>query len=148
MESLGTFERVWVQADAPPFDAIYRVAVGFAFLPAVSALTGQPLGPGPLVAAFVVLLAGLRVVPAVLRKLLPFSPAALSAWTHRRQIAKRYDSYQWQKLLWIGLGLLAYIAAARVFAAAVIALTVACIVAGALGLITWRARRPRTASLG
>ncbi len=57
---------------------------------------------------FLALLIGLRVVPAVLRELLPFSAEAKQIWFDRRQIAKRYDSYQWQKLFWVGLGLLPY----------------------------------------
>ena len=29
-------------------------------------------------------------------------------WLERRNIAKQHDSYQWQKLFWIGLGMLPY----------------------------------------
>ena len=54
------------------------------------------------------LLAGLfllRLVPAALRRLLPFSTETQDVWRERRRLGKRYDSYQWRKLLWIGLGI-------------------------------------------
>jgi hypothetical protein len=42
----------------------------------------------------------------VLRKVLPFSAEAKQIWSDRRQVAKLHDSYQWQKLFWVALGLL------------------------------------------
>ena len=52
----------------------------------------------------------LRVVLAVVRKVVPFSPELQEAWSERRRMAKLYDSYQWRKMLWIGAGLALYIA--------------------------------------
>lgn len=50
----------------------------------------------------------LRLVPAVLRRIFPFSSEAKDLWFQRRNLGKRYDSYQWQKLFWLGLGMLPY----------------------------------------
>jgi hypothetical protein len=61
-----------------------------------------------------------------------------AVWAERRQMAKRFDSYQWQKLLWIGIGLTLRLAWSDRRPAALLALAVACLGAGALGLATWR----------
>jgi len=47
----------------------------------------------------------LRLVPAILRRLLPFSAETQEVWRERRKLGKRYDSYQLRKLLWIGVGI-------------------------------------------
>jgi hypothetical protein len=79
----------------------------------------------------------LRVVPAVLRLALPFSGEAKQIWLERRFLAKRYDSYQWQKLFWIGLGLLLFAIAAGGASVAELVVTLACLVGGSLGLWIW-----------
>jgi len=84
------------------------------------------------------LLIGLRVGPAVLRKLLPFSAEAKQIWLDRRQIAKKYDSYQWQKLFWVGLGLLPYANAGGGLKAGEMVLTAICLIRGCAGLLIWR----------
>ena len=126
--------------------ALYRVVIGVLFLPALMAVSGDLVSGWGLFAAFAVLLAGLRIVPAVIRTLLPFPAPVRAAWSQRRDIAKSYDSYQWQKLFWMGLGLAAYLIVQGEFAPQPLALTATCLVAGAFGLLTWRTRRPRTAA--
>ena len=84
------------------------MALGLCIPPAFRALSGDADRIWIDLALFLALLIGLRVGPAVLRKVLPFSAEAKQIWLDRRQIAKKYDSYQWQKLFWVGLGLLPY----------------------------------------
>src|SRR5262249_57794993 len=86
--------------------------------------------------------AGLVVAPAAVRALLPFSDAVQGRWFELRQLAKRYDSYQWQKLFWFGLGMVVYLAVPgrRLLSQAIPVLAVVCIGAGAAGLATWRVR--------
>ena len=85
-------------------------------------------------------LLALRVVPAVLRKILPLSGAARTILAERRQMSKRFDSYQWRKLFWIGIGLATFaLQSGRRFPALLI-LTFACVLAGAVGVMTWRYR--------
>ena len=87
---------------------------------------------------FLALLIGLRVGPAVLRKLLPFSDEGKQIWFDRRQLAKRYDSYQWRKLFWVGLGQLLYAAVGGGLMTGEWLLTAVCLIGGGAGLIIWR----------
>jgi hypothetical protein len=87
---------------------------------------------------FLALLIGLRIGAAVLRKLLPFSAEARKIWLDRRQIAKLHDSYQWQKLLWIGLGLLPYAVVGGGLRSGELVLMVICLIGGGAGLLIWR----------
>jgi len=89
---------------------------------------------------FLAALLALRVIPAVIRKLVPFEVEVQTTWRERRRQAKRFDSYQWQKLFWIALGLTMYTSlSAKPFAAAV-TLTIICAAAGASGLMFWGLR--------
>jgi hypothetical protein len=82
-------------------------------------------------------------VPAILRKILPFSAAARTVWAERRQMAKRVDSYQWRKLFWIGMGLGLFTLQSGHRFPALLGLTFGCLAAGAIGLATWRYRAAR-----
>jgi hypothetical protein len=99
-------ERFLVDLDSGPSSAVSRVALGLCILPAFRALSGGADRIWIDLALFLALLIGLRVGPAVLRKVLPFSAEAKQIWSDRRQVAKLHDSYQWQKLFWVALGLL------------------------------------------
>jgi hypothetical protein len=79
----------------------------------------------------------LRVTPVVVRKLVPFSKSAQEVWVQRRTMAKRYDSYQWQKLLGFGIGLALYTVVSEQLSAARIAVTTFCLVCGVVGAIIW-----------
>ena len=87
---------------------------------------------------FVGLLIAMRLVPAVLRQIHSFSPEATKIWSQRRQIAKRYDSYQWQKLFWIGLGLSSHAFIGEGLKAGEIVVTAFCLLSGGAGLLLWR----------
>ena len=133
------FERVLVGLDDGAAGALLRVSLGY-----LTGLTWQQLsglqGAGwSVVPFFLAVLASIRLLPAVIRKVGRFSEPVHDVWNERRQLAKRYDSYQWRKLLWIGLGLMLHVALSARRPGALLALTFLCLIAGALGLATWRA---------
>jgi hypothetical protein len=131
-------ERYLVELDSGPSSAVSRVALGLCIPPVFRALSGGSDQIWIDVALFLALLIGLRVIPAVLRKVLPFSAEAKKVWLDRRQIAKRYDSYQWQKLLWIGVGLLPYGVVGGGLKIGETVLTVICLIGGGAGWLIWR----------
>ena len=139
---IGTIARTLLNVDDGAFGALYRVSIGFVTLPAMSMLLGND-GSGWTVVPFLLsILLLLRIVPAVIRKLVPFSGAMREAWAVRRQTAKRYDSYQWRKLTWIGVGLALYIAATGQFSPSRIVVCSACLLAGIAGMVRWRSVSP------
>jgi hypothetical protein len=131
-------ERYLVELDSGPSGAVSRVALGLCIPPVFRALSGDVDRIWIDLALFLALLIGLRVIPAVLRKLLPFSTEAKQIWSDRRQIAKLHDSYQWQKLFWVGLGLLPYAVAGGGLRTGEWVLTAICLIGGGAGLLIWR----------
>jgi hypothetical protein len=140
-------ERWLLCLEEPPWVWIYRAVIGFLTFPAASALMGGNASLLSLTAFFLGILFTVRFGPAVLRRLLPLSSAVLETWAKRRRIAKRYDSYQWQKLFWYGVGLEAQaLAFDDRFQASQMALASLCLVFGLIGLLRWRAGGARTTS--
>jgi hypothetical protein len=137
-EEMQIFERVIVRADEWRWVTFPRAVLGYALVPTWTVLTGRQSTDWTLIPFFLGVLVALRLVPVVLRKLLPFSPAVRAIWTERRELAKRYDSYQWQKLLGMGLGLAIYTVQTTPRPASLIALTGFCLLGGAVGMATWR----------
>jgi hypothetical protein len=66
------------------------------------------------------------------------SVEAKKLWAERRNIGKQHDSYQWQKLFWIGLGLLPYAVAGDGLRTGQLAMMLICLVGGGAGLLFWR----------
>jgi hypothetical protein len=135
---MHSIEQLLIDLDDAPWNAIFRVALGLAIVPAFHALAGNDGAAWVFPLLFIGLLIALRVVPAVLRQVLPFSAAAKRIWSDRRQIAKQHDSYQWQKLFWIGLGLLPYAVIGDGMRIGEIVVTTVCLVGGGIGLLLWR----------
>jgi hypothetical protein len=131
-------ERMLISLDSGLSGAILRVALGLAVLPAFRMLSGGRDGIWITLILFVALLLALRLVPAVLRRLLPFSREAKDAWRERRDVAKQHDSYQWQKLFWIGLGMLPHVVISGDLRPGELVLTVFCLIGGCAGLLFWR----------
>ena len=131
-------EKYLVELDSGSSSGVSRVALGLCIPPAFRALSGGSDRIWIDLVLFLGLLIGLRVIPAVLRKVLPFSAEAKKIWFDRRQIAKLHDSYQWQKLFWIGAGLLPYAAVGGGLTAGETVLTVICLAGGGAGLLIWR----------
>lgn len=116
-----------LRLDQYPVAAIWRMGIGF-LMPVASKYL-----PVPFPIFFLAILLALRIGPAILRRLMPVSGAVKEEWARRRQLAKNFDSYQWQKLFWIGLGML--LAPKSAFSEWVIVWL--CLAGGALGLIFW-----------
>jgi hypothetical protein len=140
-DQFRSYERIAVLLDQFPYGAVYRIAIGY-FLVPLSTSFPLSVRPGLSLASWLVgVLLALRLVPVVLRKLLPFSQSAIAVWAQRRQIAKRFDSYQWRKLVWFGIGLSAYAVSSSDLGDTT-AYTVFCVAGGVLGMLVW-AQRPR-----
>jgi hypothetical protein len=131
-------ERFLVRLDGGPWIAVSRVALGFVIAPAFRTIAAEQDQVVITLALLLALLIGLRVLPALLRGALPFSAEARSIWSQRRQVAKIYDSYQWQKLFWIGLGLLAFAAVSGGQRTGELVIMVFCLIGGTAGLLLWQ----------
>lgn len=136
---IGVVDKLLVNIGSSPWDELYRVGIGFAIIPAISRLRAGSQSGWELLPFLVAVLVMLRVAPAVVRKLAPFSNRVLGIWARRRQIAKRYDSYQWQKLFWLGIGISSYTVYSGQWLPSRIIISALCLLAGAFGLLKWRA---------
>ena len=135
---MTSFERFLINLDTWPTGAFLRIGLGLCILPMFRLLSG---GNDRIVVAltmFLALLLSLRVVPALLRRVLPFSREAKDLWFARRNLGKRYDSYQWQKLFWMGLGMVPYAVISRGLERGEIVLLAICLIGGGAGLLLWR----------
>ena len=77
---MNSIERFLLALDSPPWGAICRILLGLAILPGFRALSGGSDAIWVTVILFVALLMALRVGPAVLRRILPFSNEARNLW--------------------------------------------------------------------
>jgi hypothetical protein len=132
-------ERALVNLDDGALGALYRVAIGFLTLPVMYLLLGNDTSDWAVVPFLMLVLLLLRILPAIIRKLIPFSNAAREAWAARRSAAKRYDSYQWRKLLWIGVGLALWTAVSGQGSLVPVLVSSVCLLAGAAAEMRWRA---------
>jgi hypothetical protein len=131
------FERFLVRLDDWPWSAIVRVAMGLCVPLFSNALFGESVSVWVFPAFFVGVLIALRVAPALIRAAVPFSAEAKAIWVERRALAKRYDSYQSQKLFWIGLGLLLYVAITADTQVGAVLVTATSLIGGGAGLLIW-----------
>ncbi len=132
------FERILVDVDGGACERdSSRVALGLGIVPAFRTISGGSDRAWISVGLFLGLLVALRVVPAILRHALPFSAEAKAIWAERRNIAKQHDSYQWQKLFWIGLGLLPYACHGRRPGEGELIVTLICLIGGGAGILLW-----------
>ena len=120
-----------------PWNILYRVAIGYGVMPAAMWVHGDTQTLAQLVTVFLVILVSLRIVPGVLRRFMPVGREVKTVWAERRALAKRYDSYQWQKLFGLGVGWAAYLFLHRRTSGAPVALAGACVVSGAIGMMFW-----------
>jgi hypothetical protein len=129
-----------------PWSSVYRTIFGFFAVPIFILFCGEHASSKVWVLFFVSILLANRLIPAILRRIFPFSQEIAILWRNQRQIAKRYDSYQWRKLFAVGLGLLAYLCYSGNFRGVHVVTAIACIASGALGLIVWRRRQKQIKS--
>jgi|SRR5678816_1813005 len=140
---MTTLDRALISMDRSPLDAVLRVLLGFVYIPLLSHLGQDVRSVWVLTIGLLLLMFSLRIVPALARRLLPLSPEPVAVWSERRTIAKRYDSFQWRKLFFIGLGLACYILVSRELLTSTIAVSSFCILFGAIGLIRWCSQIPK-----
>ena len=115
-DEFSAYERTLLLLDQSPCGELYRIAIGYFLVPLSSSSSSASVHPELTLACwFLGVLLALRLVPVVIRKILPFPERVVAVWAERRQIAKRFDSYQWRKLVWFGIGLSAYAVSVRRF---------------------------------
>ena len=130
---MNAVEKILVSLDRTYMGALYRIAIGFVLIPLFSFVGLNVRSGWSLSLALLAVLLSLRILPAVARKLLALSAVAKAIWFERRQIAKRYDSYQWQKLFFVGLGLASYVLASKEWHFSRIVVSSVCVGCGAVG---------------
>ena len=79
-----------------------------------------------------------KVVAAVARRLVPATAVVRAHWAWRRDLARNHDSYQWRKLVWIGVGLLLGAALGVPGTRVQWVLGAACLAAGGAAEAFWR----------
>ena len=128
------------QLDVGVPGALWRTALGAGFtLAMIHSPMPIPAWAVPLL--FLATLFSIKVGAAVARKVVPASAEVRLDWERRRNLARGYDSYQWRKLLWFGLGILA-VASWTPPADWQIPLGVACAFSGGVAQIVWRRTAP------
>jgi hypothetical protein len=138
MPTIPRRERLLLLLEKPPVGALYRIAIGYLTAPSYSHIAGAGEPRWGLIVWFLAILLSLRIGPLLMRKLLPFSAETLRIWSERRMIAKRFDSYQWKKLLWYGLGMSIYLPLDERAPRWGVAFAVFCVIAGGIGLLIWQ----------
>jgi hypothetical protein len=143
---LPALERLLLQLDQPPSSILFRVAIGYT-LPFLYRWERSDETGWVFILWFIGTLISLRVLPAVFRKLFPFSHEVNMAWMERRTLTKLYDSYQWKKLVWFGVGLLAYVSSSLTWETPIVAVALFCLLGGAAGSLFWKKRAEEGISL-
>src|SRR5262245_49453647 len=136
--TLTPCERIIASLDDYPWSAIWRIALGFLFALLYQRASSDHRSQWFLVAWFLILLLSLRIVPTLLRKLFPFSYGLTVTWQERRGTAKTYDSYQWAKLTWFGIGIAFQMSFWGAWNEIASMLVLFCILAGGWGLAIWQ----------
>jgi hypothetical protein len=131
-------ERLLMCLTKPPWHAVYLIPIGFLIFPVFYLIVGNNGSAWALVFVFFGILLSLRIGTAFLRGFLPVSKEVREAWFQTRLLTKHYDSYQWQKLFWVGVGIVIHLALSDRLQGVQIAWAVGCLVAGVIGMIIWR----------
>lgn len=132
-------EQLLIGLETPPWNLLYRAILGFMTLAAFARWQAGGRQDWLLGALLLAMLLALRVVPGVVRKLFPFSQTTQQIWAERRRLAKRYDSYQWQKLWGFGAGLTAYIVISQQLSSSRMVVSGVCMAGGLIGAMRWHA---------
>jgi hypothetical protein len=133
-------DRLLLGFDVGAAGALWRAALGALFVLALRAV--RP-GGGLFFALAVLLglLFAVKALAAVARRALPASPHVRAQQEWRRNLARVHDSYQWRKLLWVGLGMFAAAAVDGPRARWERPLAAACAGAGVTAELVWRRKR-------
>lgn len=146
---MGMLERALINFDVGVSGAVLRIALGFLLVPALQVVRPEPV-PWTVAASLLAMLFAVKVIAAVGRRVVPATDVVRSHWEWRRNLARYHDSYQWRKLLWIGIGLMMAAAVGRSGTTIQWVLGGACFLAGAVAEYFWRRQGlklgpPRTA---
>jgi hypothetical protein len=133
---LRRLEKVLGRVEMLPWCGLYRVAIGFCLVPLFVRYRGAG-SDWRLLPFFIAVLLILRLVPAAVRRLVPFSAELQAQWFRQRLLGKRFDSYQWSKLVWFGLGIMLYVDIFDLMGPAPAVLAFACLLLGSLGMLVW-----------
>jgi hypothetical protein len=133
-------DKVYVNLDTGVPGALLRIVLGILFVRAVG-LVNPLAGPGTMIAYFLAMLFAFKVFAVVSRRVARVSSVVQSHWEWRRTLARYYDSYQWRKLLWFGIGIMMGDAPHWPETTARWVLGLACVAAGAAAEIVWRRHR-------
>ena len=133
-------DNVYINADTGVTGALLRIVLGI-FLVRAVALMNPPAGPWMMSAYLLAMLFAIKVIAAVSRRVMPVSAHVRSHWEWRRTLARYYDSYQWRKLLWFGIGIMAGNAPYRRVTTAQWVLGLTCVAAGGAAETVWRRHR-------
>lgn len=129
-------EYILALIELPPWNALYRIGIGAAIIPTYVYIFDS-ISSWHLVLWFISILMLIRILPAFIRKVIPFSRDLKSIWSERRMMAKRFDSYQWQKLFWLGIGMGGYGLTLDQTSKVSTILTVFCLINGAIGILVF-----------
>ena len=139
-------ERLLLKFLDPPWEAFWRGGLGLiTFL--LYSKEASEVGLGSFALDVAAVLVSLRAAAAVVRAVLPFSGEVRHVWAERRALAKAYDSYQWRKLLWMGMGICLGAGICRQWSSPQLSLGLGCAMAGGAGAIIWSRRRKQDAFL-
>jgi hypothetical protein len=130
-------ENVLISLDIGGAGALLRMVLGVLLVAVVEAAHPET-GLWMLSALLLGMLFAIKLVAAAARLVVPASPRVRSHWEWRRTLARYYDSYQWRKLLWYGVGIMMGGALAWPATSAQWILGIACTVAGGVAEALWR----------
>ena len=136
--NIPAHERVVLRLDEFPWSALLRAGIGFVMLVLFSSFFGRAYDGWDLILWVLGVLLALRLIPAMARHFFSFSPATKAVWSERRQLAKRFDSYQWQKMFWLGVGFASYMVTSGKLGVLGWEVTVSALISGAVGIVMWR----------
>jgi hypothetical protein len=131
---------IWL-LDEAPLDTLHRAVIGFGLLPLQQLVLGSGASATALVAFVLATLLVLKFGFGLVRRLFPASAELKAAWRERRMLGKAYDSYEWQKMLGYGLGMLAFQFWSRPPHGVYTVFAGVCTFAGILGTICWQVRK-------
>lgn len=127
--------------DRSPIGELHRVIAGFLVVVMSQTVESGTDRGWRLLFLFAGVLVAYRMVPLVIRKLVRFDDSTTAVWSERRHLAKQFDSYQWKKLFWFGVGLTIAAVITNNASATARVLATVCLASGAVGLIVWSVRR-------
>jgi uncharacterized membrane protein YfcA len=133
-------EKVLVNLDIGIPGALLRVVLGYFFVSIVEVVR-PGAGLGTLSAWLLVALFAVKVAAAAGRRAAPASADVRAHWEWRRNLARYYDSYQWRKLVWFGIGIMIGAAMGSPGTRQQWILGLVCFAAGAAAEPLWRRHR-------